>query len=55
MYFGNSGLSKTSLAKSLKSAVSQYPSTTKMVNEPKHCSNLNEGTFTIVFDHCESN
>ena len=24
-----------------------------MVNEPKHCWNLNESTFTIFIDHCE--
>ena len=39
MYFRNYELAKTRLDKYLKSAVSQYPSTTNMVNALKHCSN----------------
>ena len=36
MYFGNSGLAKRRLDKYLKSAVSQYASTSNMVKAPKH-------------------
>ena len=39
MYFRNYELAKTRLDKYLKSAVSQYPSTTNMVNALKQCSN----------------
>ena len=54
MYFQNYGLQKTWLDKCLKSAVSLHPSTSNMVKDPKHCSNLNDGTFTSLFDHCEN-
>ena len=53
MYLQNCGLPKTLLGKYLKSAVSQYPSTTNMGNALKHCSNLHGDTFTIFMDHCE--
>ena len=36
MYFGNYGLAKRPLDKYLKSAVSQYPSTSNMVKVLKH-------------------
>ena len=55
MYFRKSGLRKTWLHKCLKSALSLYASTNKMVNVPKKSSNLNDGSFAIVFYHCESN
>ena len=55
MYFRNCGLWKTWLDQCLKSVVSEYPSTSNMVNAPKHCSNLNDGTFSIFIEHCESN
>ena len=55
MYFRNYGLRKTLLEKCLKSVVSQYPSTSNMVKTPKHCSNLNGGTFAKFIDHFESN
>ena len=48
MYFGNYGLAKKGLDKYLKSAVSQYPSTSNMVNAPKHLSNYPGGTFIIL-------
>ena len=48
MYFRNYELRKRWLDKSLKSALLQYPSTSNMVNRPKHFSNLNSGTFIIV-------
>ena len=50
MYFGNYGLAKKGLDKYLKSAVSQYPSTSNMVNVPKHLSNYPGGTFIILDD-----
>ena len=37
MYFGNYGLQKTWLDKSLKSPVSKDPSTDNMANGSKHC------------------
>ena len=49
MYFRNYGLQKPK--KYLKSAVSQYPWRSNMVNALKHCSNLNGGIFTIFIDH----
>ena len=36
MYFRNNGPGKTFLDKCIKRAVSQYPSTSNMVNVPKH-------------------
>ena len=55
MYFQNYGLPKARSDKSLKSAVSQYPTTRNMVNAPKHCANLNEGSFTIFIYYCKDN
>ena len=55
MYFQNYGLRKTWLDKYLKTAASQYPSTSNMVNGPKNCSNLNDSAFPIFFNHCERN
>ena len=55
MYFCNYGLRKTWLDKCLKSAVSQYPSTSHMENAPKHCSNLNDDSLTMFSDYCERN
>ena len=55
MYFRNYGLQKTWLDKCLKSAIEEYPSISNMVIAPKHCSNLNNGSFTRFTDHCESN
>ena len=43
------------LDKCLKSPLSEDPSTSDMVNGPKHCWNLNDSTFTIFIDHFESN
>ena len=39
----------------LKNRVSKDPSTSNMVNGPKHCWNLNDSTFTIFIDRCEEN
>ena len=55
MYFGNYGLPKIWLDQCLKSPVSEDPSKRNMVNAPKHCSNLNNRTFTIFIDHLEVN
>ena len=50
MYFGNYRIEKRRIDKYLKSAVSQYPSTSNMVNVPKHLSNYPGGTFIILDD-----
>ena len=55
MYFWTYGLRKTWLGKRLKSPLSEDPSTSNMVNGPKHCWNLNDSTFTIFIDRCEEN
>ena len=55
MYFRNYGLRKTWLEKCLRSPVSEDPSTGNMVNELKHCFNLNISTLSIFTDHCEVN
>ena len=55
MYFFIYGLRNTSLNKCLKASVSWYPSKSNMVNEPKHCLNLNKSTSTIFIDSCEYN
>ena len=52
-YFITYGLPKTSLDKCLKSPVSEDTSASNMVNEPRHCSKLNESTFTIFIDPCQ--
>ena len=46
---------KTWFDKCLKSPVSEDPSTSNMINVPKHCSNLNTITLFIFFDHCQVN
>ena len=46
---------KTLSNKCLKSHVSEDNSTCNMVNVPKLCSNLHQGTFTIFIDHCQGN
>ena len=55
MYFWTYVLPKTWLDNCLKSPVSEDPSTSDMVNGPKHCWNLNDSTFTILIDPCEGN
>ena len=55
MYFRNFGLRKTWLDICLKSPISKEPSTDNMVNEPKHCCDLNDSTATIFSDHFERN
>ena len=46
---------KTCSDKCLKNLVSEDPSTSNMVNGPKHCSNLHHITFIIIIDHCQVN
>ena len=55
MDFWTCGLRNTWLDKCLKSAVSEDPSTSNMVDVPKHCSKLNGSTFTVIIDLCECN
>ena len=55
MYFSSYRLLKTRLDKCLKSPVSEERSASNTVNFPKHCSNLNNSTFTKFNDHCEGN
>ena len=55
MYFQNFGLRKKWVDKYRKSSVSEDPSPSNMVNEPKHICNLDDSTFTIFIDYCEGN
>ena len=55
MYFGNYGLPKTWLDQCVKSPVSENPLKSHMLNAPKHCSNLEDSSFTIFLDHLEGN
>ena len=53
MYFRYYTHRKAWLNKSLKSPLSEEPSTSIMVRDTKHCWNLNGTTFTIFLDSCE--
>ena len=53
MYLKNYKLWKTLLKNSLESAVSEFPSTMKMVLGGKHFWNPHENTFIIFLDHSE--
>ena len=55
MYFHNCRCRKTWLDICLKSPVLEDPLTRNMVNQPKHCCNLNESTVKILSDHFEGN
>ena len=55
MYFSTDGLRKTWIDKFLKSPISQALVTRKMVKRAKHYPKLNDSTFTIFLDPCESN
>ena len=55
MYFWKYGLRTTWLDNRLKSAVSEYPSTSYVVNTPKHLVNLYDSTFIIVNIYCTGN
>ena len=50
MYFRNSGLAKRHLDKYLKSAVSQYPSTSNTVKVLNHSSNDHSSTLIKLVD-----
>ena len=41
--------------KCLKTAVKDDPSTSNMVNVPKHCWNLHHSIFITIIDHCQVN
>ena len=51
MYFRSYGLAKRGLGQDLKSAVSQYPSTSNMLPALNNISNHHGGTFFIVIYH----
>ena len=55
MCFWTCGLQKAWLDKSLKSPVSEDPSTSNTVNRYKNCSKLNDRIFTIFNDECARN
>ena len=55
MYFRNYRLGKMQLDKCLKSGALRYVLTSNIVNAPEHCSNLNDGNFTIFIHYCEDN
>ena len=55
MYFRNYGPRKPWLDKCLKSPVSEGPSKSNMLNQPKHCFNLNHSNLTIFIDQWEGN
>ena len=55
MYFRYYGLRNTWLDKCLISPVSEDHFTNNVVNEQKHCFNLNDSIFTIFIDHADSN
>ena len=55
MYFENYGFRTPWLDKRLKSPLSENPSKCNIENGPKHCSNLNYSSFSIIIDQCESN
>ena len=46
---------KTWLGKYLTSLISEDPSTSNIVNVPKHCWNVHQCTFIIFIDHCQVN
>ena len=48
MYFWNCGFRKWCLDKRLKSPISEDSLTTNIVNEPKHCWNLNDRKFPYL-------
>ena len=53
MQFRNYRLRKPWLDKYLESPVSEDPSKSSMVNEAKHCRNLNHSTSSIFIDQWE--
>ena len=55
MFFWTDGFRKTLLDKCLKSSVLEDLSKSNMVNEPKHCWNLSDSTFTLIIYQVEVN
>ena len=55
MDFWTHGPGKNLFVNCLKSHVSENPSTSNIVNGPKHCSNLNFSTISIFIDLCVDN
>ena len=55
MYFSIYGLQEMGLDKCPKSPVLEDPLTSNIINRPKSCWNLNDSTFTIFTNFCESN
>ena len=55
MYFQGYGTRNMCSDKCIEGPVSQDPSTSIMVNDPKHCSNPNDSAFIIFIDHSEVN
>ena len=51
MYIRCYGVKKRRSDRHLKSAASQYPSTSNMVKSAKHVLNHHGGTFIILIDH----
>ena len=54
MYIGQIRPRKICLGKCVKSCVSEDPSTENMASALNHCCILNDSTFTIFINHCES-
>ena len=52
--FRNLRTSKRSIDQYLKNPVSEKR-LGNLANGPKHCCNLDHGTFTVFIDHCEHN
>ena len=55
MYFSTYGLRKTWLDKRLRIPLSEFPSTSNMINGRKPYSKLNDSTFAIFTDPCQRN
>ena len=53
MYLRKYGLPKARLDKYKKGTASEYPWTSNMVHQAKHCCNMNSGTFISFIDQCE--
>ena len=55
MYWQNYGLRKASLGKCLRRLDSEQSTKSNMVNDSKHCWNLDESNFIIFTDQCKQN
>ena len=54
MSFTTCRLQKMWLHKCLKNRISEDPSSSNMVNGPKHCGNLKDSTIAIFIDHVKA-